>query len=161
MNIVCSLGAAAACLALLLPLDTQAASVDMPEHVVGTEPYPFETDDTRVPEPPPIELPDSVAPKLALLSPEQVQFLASNDARSFAGALDKTVETLQEKTPEEILEWVKAMQWVVDQTNYVEGRDLPNIPLKTDSPKFNAWRLKRPPSLDPDREPGPISLGRS
>jgi arginase len=41
-----------------------------------------------------------------------------------------------------------------------EGRDLPNIPLNTDSPRFNAWRLKRPLSLDPDREPGPISLGR-
>ena len=70
MNIAGTPRAAAAGLALLLlPLAAHAAAVQTPEHVVGSQPSPYETDDTRVPEPPPIELPDSVEPKLALLTP--------------------------------------------------------------------------------------------
>ena len=52
------------------------------------------------------------------------------------------------------------MQHVVEHNHYREGRDSPNIPLNTESPNFNAWRLQRPRSMDPDREPGPVPLGR-
>ena len=44
-----------------------------PEHVVGEEAYPFDTVDPREEKKPPIELPDSVAPKLSLLTPEQIE----------------------------------------------------------------------------------------
>lgn len=133
---------------------------ETPEHVVGTNPYPFETVDPREKEKPPIELPDSVADKLALLTPEQVAFLESSDARGMAGDLDKTLEALEERSPEEVLDWVEAMQMVVDLTRYREGRDAANIALNTDSPRFNAWRLRRPRAMDPEREPGPVDLGR-
>lgn len=56
--------------------------------------------------------------------------------------------------------WVNEMQEVVEASRYVEGRDLPNIPLNTSSPTFNAWRALRPRSMDPPREPGAVSLGR-
>ena len=131
-----------------------------PEHVVGTQPYPFDTVDPREEEPPPIELPDSVAPKLELLTPEQIEFLQSGDARAFTGPVDEAVEALEERTPEEVRAWVEAMRQVVDQSRYVEGRDLPDIPFNTASPRFNAWRLLRPRSLDPRRESGPVALGR-
>ena len=52
---------------------------DTPEHVVGENPYPFDTVDPRDEVPEPIELPDSVAPKLALLTEEEVEFLESGD----------------------------------------------------------------------------------
>jgi agmatinase len=130
------------------------------EHVVGQQAYPFDTVDPREEEPPPIELPESVVPKLALLTPEQIEFLKGGEARAFAGPAEETVEKLEERTPEEVKEWVEAMQEAVDQTRYVEGRDLPNIPFNTESPKFNAWRLQRPRSLDPPRQAGPIPLGR-
>lgn len=146
----------------LLALAMPVAAQDTPEHVTGTNPYPYAMRDFRGfedPEPP-IELPDSVAEKLALLSEEQVTFLESDDARPFTGNLEKTMERLEEITPEEVLAWVEAMQDVVSRTRYVEGRDDPNIALNTDSPKFNAWRLRRPRSMDPEREPGPIDLGR-
>lgn len=131
-----------------------------PEHVAGTQPYPFDTFDPREEERPPIELPDSVAPKLELLTPEQIDFLLSDDARSFTGPAEEAAEALEGRTPEEVKAWVEAMQQVVDQSRYNEERDLPNIPFNTGSPDFNAWRALRPRSMDPERESGPVELGR-
>jgi agmatinase len=135
---------------LLLP-SVRAQDVESPEHVVGDEPYPFETADERYESGLPIDLPDGVTPKLALLTPEEIEILRSGDARRFAGGPDDTVEGLNERTPEEVKAWVNAMQSVVDGNRYIEGRDLP---------RFNAWRLERPRSMDPPREPGAIDLGR-
>ena len=70
------------------------------------------------------------------------------------------MEALAERTPEEVKEWVNAMQHVVSLTRYQEGRDEPNIKFNTDSREFNAWRTRRPRSMDPEREDGPIELGR-
>jgi len=131
-----------------------------PEHVVGEQAYPFDTVDPREEEKPPLELPDSVAPKLELLTPVQIEFLKSGDARTFTGPAEDAVEALEQRSPEEVKAWVEAMQQVVEQSRYTEGRDLPNIPFNTESPYFNAWRLQRPRSMDPEREAGPIALGR-
>ncbi|MDP3518193.1 MAG: agmatinase family protein [Pseudohongiella sp.] len=131
-----------------------------PEHVVGSNPYPFDTVDARIKQAPAIELPESVNDKLVLLTEEQITFLKSGDARRFAGDPEKTVKHLEENTPEQIKAWVEAMQSVIASRDYVEGRDLANIPLNTDSPQFNAWRMQRPRSMDPERKAGPISLGR-
>ena len=133
---------------------------DTPEHVVGEAAYPFETRDPRDEEKDPIELPDSVAQKLGLLTEDEIRFLESGDARGLAGSLDDTVEALEERTPEEVKAWVNAMQHVISHQRYAEGRDAPNIPFNTDSPEFNAWRAQRPRSMDPPREDGPVKLGR-
>lgn len=133
---------------------------DTPEHVVGDHAYPFDTVDPRVDEKEPIELPESVLPKLSMLTPEEIEFLKSGDARRFAGSPDDTVEELEKRTPEDIKTWVNAMQHVVDHSRYKEGRDSPNVPFNTDSPEFNAWKAIRPRSMDPQREDGPIELGR-
>jgi agmatinase len=133
---------------------------DMPEHVVGENPYPFSTEDSREEQPEPIELPDSVAEKLALLSAADIKFLESADARAFAGPLKDTLEGLEKRTPEEVKAWVDGMQEVISLTRYQEGRDEPNIRFNTGSPEFNAWRIRRPASMDPAREAGPVSLGR-
>jgi agmatinase len=131
-----------------------------PEHVVGENPYPFDSVERRVPEQKPIDLPDSVAPRLALLTEAEIAFLESGEARAFAGSLDETVEALEKRTPEEVREWVQAMQHVVSHSRYEEGRDPPGIRFNTDSPEFNAWKARRPRSLDPAREDGPVELGR-
>lgn len=138
----------------------QEQPIDMPEHVIGEQRYPFETADPRIEERPPIDLPDSVEPKLALLTEEEIGFLKSGDARRYAGGPDETVEALEERTPEDVKAWVNEMQAVVSATRYVEGRDLPNIPFNTGSPEFNAWRTLRPRSMDPPREAGAVPLGR-
>jgi arginase family enzyme len=150
----------AACLLALAGTASLVQAADTPEHVTGTNPYPFNTVDAREKVPEAITLPESVTPKLALLTPEQIAFLESPDARGLAGGLDKTVEALEKRSPEEIKAWVEAIQSMVEARRYREGRDAHNIPLNTDSPRFNAWRLERPRSLDPAREDGPIELGR-
>ena len=139
---------------------TPAAPIETPEHVVGNSPYPFDSADPREEKKDPIELPESVAPKLELLTEEEIVFLESSDARNFAGPLEGTLEALEERTPEEVKAWVNAMQRAMDHTQYKEGRDAANIPLNTESPDFNAWRMLRPRSMDPEREAGPIALGR-
>ena len=146
--------------ALTCPLAWADDVHDMPEHVVGEQPYPFETDDSREEVPKSIELPDSVAPKLEMLTNEEIAFLESGEARKFAGPLKDTVEALEERTPDEVKAWINAMQEVVSHFRYEEGRDEPNIPFNTDSPEFNAWSAKRPRTMDPPREDGPIKLGR-
>ena len=146
--------------ALAGPLAVADDTHEMPEHVVGDNPYPFDTTDDREEQPEPIELPDSVAEKLALLSEAEIAFLESSDARPMAGPLDETLEALEKRTPEEVRDWVHAMQHVLSHRRYEEGRDQPNIPFNTDSPEFNAWQARRPRSMDPDREDGPVSLGR-
>jgi agmatinase len=152
-----------ALLLLILPFTLAANAEDVPEtpeHVVGDNPYPFDTGDPREEDPEPIELPASVAEKLALLTEEEIAFLESGDARSFAGPLEDTLEALEKRSPEEVKEWVNAMQQVVSLLRFDENRDSPNIPFNTDSPQFNAWRAERPRSMDPEREDGPVSLGR-
>ena len=138
----------------------QDGLIDMPEHVIGEQAYPFPMADPRDEAPPAIDLPDSVMPKLALLTPAEIEFLQSSEARYWAGDLDETVEALEARTPAEIKDWVNAIQGVAFADVYVEGRDLPNVPFNTDSPTFNAWRLQRPRSMDPPREVGAVPLGR-
>lgn len=134
--------------------------VQTPEHVVGEQPYPFDTKDPRVEDKPAIELPDDVASKLEQLTEQEIEFLQSGDARAFTGPLEDVVEALKERTPEQVKAWVNAMQTMVAYRRYQEGRDAANIPLQTHSSQFNAWRLTRPRSMDPKREAGPIALGR-
>ena len=52
--------------ALTVPLAWADDVPDMPEHVVGDAAYPFDTVDPREEKKEAIELPDSVAPKLAV-----------------------------------------------------------------------------------------------
>jgi agmatinase len=146
--------------ALICPMALADDVHETPEHVVGDEAYPFDTVDPREEDKEPIELPDSIAPKLELLTDEEIEFLKSGDARAFAGSPEDTVEALEERTPEEVKAWVNAMQHVVSHQRYDEDRDAHNIPFNTDSPEFNAWRAERPRSMDPEREDGPVPLGR-
>jgi agmatinase len=131
-----------------------------PEHVVGADPYPIDTTDPRIVEKEPIELPDSVTDKIQLLSLDQLAFLKSGDARAYAGSLEDTLKALEERSPEQVKAWVEAMQYAFVRSRYRQGMDAPNIPLNTDSQRFNAWQMQRPRSMDPRREAGPVSLGR-
>ena len=141
----------------LVALGAIASEVpDTPEHVVGDSAYPFNTVDPRVEEKEAIELPDSVVPKLELLTPGEIAFLESGEAGSF----EDVVKELEERSPEDIKAWVGAMQYVYEHNRYREGRDSPNVPFNTASPEFNAWKTERPRSMDPPREDGPLPLGR-
>ena len=143
---------------LLLTTFSLAAeeTIDTPEHVIATQAYPFDTADPRIEDEEPLELPEAIADKLELLAPDEIEFLE----KGYAGPAKSIVEAVEELTPQEVQAWVAAMQQVRENDRYVEGRDAPNIPFNTESTKFNAWRLQRPRSMDPEREPGPVPLGR-
>jgi len=142
------------------PAAVHAPGPDMSGHIVGEEPYPFDTVDPRLEEKDPITLPERVAPKLGLLTAGDIEFLESGDARGLAGSEEDTIEALEERSPEEVKAWVDAMRQVFDNSRFQEGVDQPNIPLNTESDAYNAWRLQRPRSMDPPREDGPVALGR-
>jgi arginase len=147
-------------LAILLSFGLPALAQDTPAHVVGTNPYPFDTVDPREEVPLPIELPESVMPILKDLSAQDIELLKSGRAQEYTGGVEGIEETISAFAPEELQAWVNAIRTVLEGSVYKEGRDLANIPLNTESESFNAWRLLRPRSLDPKREAGPISLGR-
>ena len=142
------------------PPGDEKASVETPEHVRGSQPYPFETADPRIEEKPAIELPDSLSDKLVLLTPAELEFLKSGDARKYTGGKKDTIKAIEERTPEETRTWVQVMVETHSRLNYLEGRDSPNVPLNTQTSRFNEWRLRRPRSMDPEREAGPVELGR-
>ncbi|MDH7942353.1 agmatinase family protein [Pseudohongiella sp. SYSU M77423] len=108
-----------------------------------------------------VEFPASLDSRLGLLSDEELEFLRTpRNTRSYAEDLDQLVEQIEKRSADEVKAYVEAMMWVRDQRGFQEGQDLDHIPLNTDTPEFNAWKVRRPRSFDPEREPGPISLGR-
>ena len=156
MRKICTLLLASCCY-----LSAAAAEpVQTPEHIVGEQDYPFDTVDPRIEKPEGITLPEEVADKLSALTEQELEFLQSGEARGVAGSLEDTVEALNERSPEEVQAWVKILQYMLSQQKYQAGRDPSHIPFNTDSEQFNAWRLERPRSMDPDRAAGPIGLGR-
>jgi arginase len=147
-------------IAILLSFALPTLAQETPGHVVGTNPYSFDTVDPREEAPEVIELPESVIPMLEGLSSQDIELLKSGRAQKYTGGVDGFEETIAAFTPDELQAWVDAIRTVLDASVYKEGRDLANIPLNSESESFNAWRLLRPRSLDPQREAGPISLDR-
>jgi agmatinase len=106
----------------------------------------------------PAELPAWLAEKSGALSKEQLDFLRSEDAEEFTGTREKLYQRLQNKSPEEIAAYVEGMMSVVAARKFDPTRDSASIPLNTESKEFNSWKIRRPATLDPKREPGPFSL---
>ena len=148
------------CASLALPPFAIAQNAPpTPEHVAGNTPYPFPMKDLRdTEEKEALKLPSEYEGKLSLLSADLLQFLLSDDARHYTKDQENFAKELAERSAEELLAWADAIYTLVTSTRYQEGRDPRGIQLNTDSPEFNAWRLERPRSMDPAREPGPIEL---
>lgn len=106
----------------------------------------------------PAELPDWLAEKSGTLSKEQLDFLRSEDAEEFTGTREKLYQRLRNKSPQEIAAYVEGMMSVVAGRKFNPATDMASIPLNTESPYFNSWKVRRPQSLEPKREPGPFSL---
>jgi len=96
--------------------------------------------------------------KIGGLNEAQRVFLLSDEAAEFAGTREKLFQRLATKTPEEIAAYVDGMMMVLEANKFDPATDMAAIPLNTESSEFNAWKVRRPPGLDPEREPGPFSL---
>ncbi|MDE8653583.1 agmatinase family protein [Novosphingobium album (ex Liu et al. 2023)] len=109
--------------------------------------------------PKPLDLPADVAERLAGLAPEKLAFLKSGEAGRYVDK-DALFERARTLPANELAAYIDAIYALYEQAEYKAGRDKLTIPLDTSSPWFNAWKLRRPGSLDPKREAGPMQLGR-
>lgn len=107
-----------------------------------------------------VDLPRSIAQKVANLPDEKVDFLRSNAVLSFAERHDILFDRLERKTPEAIEDYIDAMMRVTELMKFDPERDPAAIPLNTDAPAFNGWRTRRPAEFDTPREAGPININR-
>jgi agmatinase len=108
---------------------------------------------------PKVEIPADLHDKLKALPPEKLEYIKSGKTLRFQRA-PVMFDVFRQRTPEEIEAAIDAMISVEAQQKFDAARDQPSIPLDTDSPAFNAWKVQRPQQLNPKREPGPFSLNR-
>ena len=109
--------------------------------------------------PKPLELPKDVEAKLAGIDKAKVDFLKSGVTGRYVEK-DALFARIRTGKPEEISAYIDAMQALHAQVEFKAGRDVAAIPLDTRSPWFNAWKARRPNSMDPKRDVGPIELTR-
>ena len=108
----------------------------------------------------PVDLPDSLAAKVRGLPQETIDFLRGEDALGFAERHELLFARLEPKTPEEIEAYIDAMIKVTELSKFNPETDPASIPLNTNSPGFNAWKVRRPAEFDTPRAPGPININR-
>ncbi|WP_193378864.1 arginase family protein, partial [Sphingobium sp. ba1] len=132
-----------------LPLQMPNAGTPAPQ-------MPAEDDMGR---PKPLELPKDVEAKLAGVDKAKVDFLKSGVTGRYVEK-DALFARIRTGKPEEISAYIDAMQALHAQVEFKAGRDVAAIPLDTRSPWFNAWKARRPNSMDPKRDVGPIELTR-
>ena len=92
------------------------------------------------------------------LSSSQREFFFSEDAVDMVGTREKMIKRLKGRSAEEVAAFIDGMMMVIEESKFDPETDLASIPLDTDSEYFNSWRVKRPKSLNPAREPGPFHL---
>ena len=92
------------------------------------------------------------------LPEEKREFLMSDDAEGFTGTREKLYERLDGKTAEAVEAYVDGMMTVVESGKFNPETDMAVIQLNTEAENFNGWKVKRPKSLNPEREPGPFAL---
>ncbi len=107
-----------------------------------------------------VEVPAWLAPKIAGLPAAKREFLLSDKITNFAARHDLLFKRFVDKSPAEIEAYVDGMMQMTEDFKFKAGRDMGMIPLDTGDERFNAWKTKRPQSMNPKREPGPIYLDR-
>ena len=103
-----------------------------------------------------VEVPAHIAPKLEGLSKEKRDFLLSDDSIGISGSERKLFQRLERLSPAEIEAYIDGMMQVVAAGRFNPKTDMAAIPLNTEAEDFNSWKVRRPATMDPKREPGPF-----
>ncbi|MFT2092882.1 agmatinase family protein [Paraglaciecola sp. 2405UD69-4] len=105
------------------------------------------------------DVPEDVMAILDTLSDTKRDFVLSGKAGTVIGkdVLFKLLTSDSKNDPEQYIDTVMS---IYERIPFNEATNKGAIELDQSSPEFNSWRLKRPQSLNPDREPGPIKLSR-
>ncbi|TKB45610.1 arginase [Thalassotalea mangrovi] len=107
-----------------------------------------------------VELPEWLSQRITSLPVKKRRFLQTEDAETFAGSREKLLIVLEKKSTAEIAAYIDAVQSSLSQLTYNEGVDLAAIPLNTDAPWFNWWKVMRPKDVEPERQAGPFNVSR-
>jgi len=102
----------------------------------------------------------ALAAIVAALPDEKREFFESEGAAFFAGTRAKLYKRLEGKSAEVVEAYVDGMMTVTAESAFDPERDMASIPLNTDWEFFSNWKVERPNSLNPYREPGPFYLSR-
>lgn len=105
------------------------------------------------------DIPQDVLTLIETLPTEKAAFMKSGKTNSVLKP-DLMFELLLEAPAGGVEVYVDTIMSVYDQIQYKAGRDVDSIKLDKTSPDFNTWRLRRPQDMDPEREAGPVPLGR-
>tara|TARA_R110000751_G_scaffold307898_2_gene434248 strand:- start:15787 stop:17265 length:1479 start_codon:yes stop_codon:yes gene_type:complete len=107
-----------------------------------------------------LNMPASFEAKIKHISTTKIDILKSPLPAMLLGSMERFYKAMEGKTPEEIEQFLDGMIEVEQANQFNPDTDMASIPLNTESKQFNAWKVKRPQSLNPKREPGPIHLSR-
>lgn len=135
-----------------------ASAVAITDQQSQTPPPPIPEADI-IGNPEPWKLKPDVSQKLTPLSAERLAWLTSGKGDRYIGK-EAFMERLKTMSGDELKIYVDAAYSLYEQGEYKAGRDRPGIPLDTSSKWFDAWKTKRPDALNPQREAGPLELGR-
>jgi arginase family enzyme len=102
------------------------------------------------------------SPKLAGLSKDKLDFIASTEALARLGLTPEKLRfEIDRRTPAEVDTYVTDMMAAVEASKFKPGVDVGEIALNPDAPNFNASTTLRPALFDNyQRDPGPFSLDK-
>jgi agmatinase len=106
------------------------------------------------------DMPAWFVAKIKNISAKKLEILKSPLPTILLGTMERFYQAMEGKTETEIEAYLDGMIEVAQANKFNPLTDMAAIPLNTESPRFNAWKVERPQSLNPKREPGPIHLSR-
>ncbi|NNC76645.1 MAG: agmatinase family protein [Woeseiaceae bacterium] len=107
-----------------------------------------------------VDLPDSLAEKVAGLDPEKIDFIRGPRIFQFAGSHERLFDRFKNKSAAEIEGYIDAMIRVQELNAFNPETDMAAIPLNTEDRGFNSWKTLRPKEFDTPRDDGPINVNR-
>lgn len=109
--------------------------------------------------PEPLVIPADLTAKLSKLPKAKLDFLKSGKGSRYVRP-ERLFEKLRKIDGPQLVAYVDAIISVAEAAEFKAVRDKATIPLNTKSASFNAWKTKRPQSMNPKREAGPIEVSR-
>jgi agmatinase len=105
-----------------------------------------------------VPMPEALEKIVRRLPDEKREFLESEAPEYLIGSRTKIYKQLNGKSAKQVEAFIDGMIAVVEAGKFNPDTDMSSIPLDTESEDFNAWKVMRPKSLNPAREPGPFHL---
>ena len=139
---------------LVLAAMVAGAAAQQPPQAAAGATAPREKVGTTSEELEPVKIPDDVRSKISATDQPYVE---SGRATRFVRP-DDFFGRIRTSTPQQTTSYIAALRSAADAVDFKEGRDPAGVPLDKTAPDFNAWKMRRPATLNPKRTPGPISL---